>query len=110
MDGVIEALASGLGNGIGWLAESGVLFIVFAVLWVAFAIGIVWNQGGLDQAWSTIRSQPLLVQGAAWLLFLPVTAGLWVWETTWPFVVRLLVVGGIAGWNLLVFLPKAFRS
>jgi hypothetical protein len=35
--------------------------------------------------------------------------GLWVWDTTWPLVVR-LVVAGIAGWNLLIFLPKAVAA
>jgi hypothetical protein len=34
----------------------------------------------------------------------------WVWETSWPLVVRLLVVFGVAGWNLLVFLPKSLQG
>jgi hypothetical protein len=33
-------------------------------------------------------------------------AGLWVWETTWPVVVRLLIVTGLAGWSLYMFLPR----
>jgi len=57
-----------------------------------------------------IRDLPLIVQAVAWLLFLPVMVGLWVWETTWPLIVRLLVVLGLAGWNLLVFLPKALQG
>jgi hypothetical protein len=32
------------------------------------------------------------------------------WETTWPFVVRIILVLGVAGWNLLVFLPKAAQA
>jgi hypothetical protein len=44
-----------------------------------------------------------------WVLFLPVMAGLWIWETTWPVLLRLLLVGGLAAWNLLVFLPRAVR-
>jgi hypothetical protein len=110
MDGVIETLASGLGNGIGWMAEHGILFVVFAALWVAFGAALIWSQGSLDQAWATIRGLPLIVQLGVWLLFLPVMAGLWIWETAWPLLLRVLVIAGLAGWNLLVFLPKAVQA
>jgi hypothetical protein len=110
MEAVIESLASGLGNSIAWMAEHGVLFGIFAVFWVAFGAALVWSQGSLDQAWATIRGLPLIVQIGAWLLFLPVMAGLWVWETTWPLVVRVVVVLGLAGWNLLVLLPRAAQT
>jgi hypothetical protein len=106
MDGAIGSAATGLGNSVGWLAEHGVLFGMFALIWLAFGIALVGSQGSIDQTWQMIRSLPLIVQLAAWLLFLPVMAGLWVWETTWPLVVRIVIVFGIAGWNLLVFLPK----
>jgi hypothetical protein len=109
MEQVIEALASGLGNSVAWLAENGVLFGIFAVIWIAFGAALIWSQGSLDQAWQTIRDLPLIGQVVAWVLFLPVMIGLWVWETTWPFVLRLLLVVGIAGWNLLVFLPRALQ-
>ena len=41
-----------------------------------------------------------------WLLFLPVVGGLWVWETTWPLFLRLVIVLGLGAWNILVFLPQ----
>jgi len=110
MEQVIETLASGLGNSVGWLAEHGVLFVIFALIWVAFGAGLLLSQGSLDQAWQAIRDLPLVVQVVVWLLFLPVMIGLWVWETTWPLILRLVLVLGIAGWNLLVFLPKALQA
>jgi hypothetical protein len=110
VEGLIETLASGLGNSIAWLAEHGVLFAIFAVIWIAIGVGIVWSQGSVDQAWASIRDLPLIVQLVAWLLFLPVMAGLWVWETTWPLLVRLVVIIGLAGWNLLVLLPRAAQA
>jgi hypothetical protein len=110
MEGIIEALASGLGNSIGWLADHGVLFAIFALLWVAFGAALVWSQGSLDQAWETMRGLPLIIQIGAWLLFLPVMAGLWIWETTWPLLVRVLLIVGVAGWNLLVLVPRALQS
>jgi hypothetical protein len=49
-------------------------------------------------------------QGVVWLLFLPLVVGLWIWETTWPLVARLALIVGIAGWNLIVFLPRALQA
>jgi hypothetical protein len=116
--GPMEQVISGLVDGIvvpvtsviPWLVSSGALFVVFAALWVALGAGIVWNQGGVDAAWAWMRDLPLLVQGVLWLLFLPVTAGLWVWETSWPVVVRLVVVIGLAGWSLMIFLPRSAQG
>ena len=110
MEQVIETLASALGNGVGWAAESGVLFALFALIWVAFGAGLLFSQGSVDQAWRTIQGLPLFIQVVVWILFLPVMAGLWVWESSWPLVVRLVLVLGVAGWNLLVFLPKALQA
>ena len=110
MERTIETLATGLGNAVGFAAETGILFVIFAVLWAAFGIGLVWSQGSVDAAWGWVRSLPLVAQGLAWLLFLPVMVGLWIWESTWPLVLRLILVIGIAGWNLLVFLPRALTA
>jgi hypothetical protein len=110
IDGMVRWIVVPIADGIGWAAENGVLFLVFLGLWIAFGAALVWSQGSLDDAWAFIRSLPLLAQIAAWVLFLPVMAGLWVWETSWPFLVRLVLVGGVAGWNLLVFLPKALQA
>lgn len=110
MDQVIGGLASALGGSIGWMAEHGVLLAIFALIWVAFGAGLVMSQGSIDQAWQTIRALPLIAQLLVWLLFLPAMVGLWVWETTWPFVVRIVLVIGIAGWNLLVLLPRAAQA
>ena len=110
MEQVIETVASGLGNGVAWMAGNGILFAVFAIIWVAFGVGLIFSQGSVDQAWQTIRDLPLIVQVVVWVLFLPVMIGLWVWETSWPLIVRLVLVVGVAGWNLFMFLPKALQA
>jgi hypothetical protein len=110
MEQVIESVASGLGNSVGWMAGNGILFAIFAIIWVAFTVGLIFSQGSVDQAWQTIRDLPLVIQIGVWVLFLPVMIGLWVWETSGPLVVRLVLGVGVAGWNLSMFLPKALQA
>jgi hypothetical protein len=107
ISGIVNVTVVPVTSAIAWAAENGVLFVVFLALWIGFGIALIASQGSLDDAWTWIRSLPLVLQGVLWVLFLPVMAGLWVWETTWPFLLRIVVVLGIAGWNLLVFLPRA---
>ncbi len=91
---------------IPFLVSSGILLIVFGAIWLGIGAALVANQGALEEAWRSIGALPVPVLGLAWLLFLPPMAGLWVWTTSWPMVVRLVVIAGIAGWNLLVFMPR----
>lgn len=81
------------------------VFVVFTALWVAFAYGLAANQGGLDSIWKAIQGQHIVVQGLVWLLFLPVTIGLWIWESAWPLLVRLPLVAALGVWNIWMFFP-----
>jgi hypothetical protein len=106
---VVETLATGLGGSIGWLAERGVLFIVFAAMWLSIGAMLMFSPGSVESMWQTIGTLPLVVQLVAWLLFLPVMAGLWVWATTWPVLAKLGVMLALAVWTLLIFRPKWLR-
>lgn len=106
MDQIIETLATSLGDGVAWLAQSGVLFLVFLLLWTAFGVAVVRRHESIDETWHRIRALPLLLQLVLWVLLLPVMLGIWAWERTWPRVVRATVVLGLAGWNLLIFMPS----
>ena len=88
------------------LVETGAAFLIFALMWVGFGVALVASQGSLHDAWQWVRALPLVIQGLVGLLFLPVVVALWIYETTWPMVLRLLVIAGIAGWSLLIFMPK----
>ena len=103
--GVVDHTVVPVADAIAWAASSGVLLAVFAALWLAFGAALVMSQGSLDQAWQWLRTLPIVIQAVVWLLFLPFAAGLWVWETTWPLAVRLLLVVGLAGWSILMFIP-----
>ncbi|MEO5964440.1 MAG: hypothetical protein ABIR11_03160 [Candidatus Limnocylindrales bacterium] len=105
IDGALVPFVTFVTSPIGFVASSGILLLVFVGLWVAFAVAIAREPDGIDAAWHRLRTMPLLVQAAAWLVLLPVLAGIWIWRTSWPTAARLTLVAGLAGWNLLVFLP-----
>lgn len=92
------------------LVSSETLLAVFAILWLAIGAAAVANPAGLDATWRAIGEWPLPAQALAWLLFLPVTAGLWIWATDWPLAARIVLVVGLAGWNLLIFIPRREQS
>jgi hypothetical protein len=75
--------------------------IIFAMLWVGFAIALVMNREWLDLLWNWVRALPSVVEIIVWVFFLPITVGLWIWESSWSALVRLLAFAGIVGWNLL---------
>jgi hypothetical protein len=106
----VDALVSGfvipVTSVIPRLVRSGALLAVFAVLWLAIGAAAVANPAGLDATWRAIGEWPLPVQAVGWLLFLPVMAGLWIWATDWPLVARIFLVAGLAGWSLLIFIPR----
>ena len=75
--------------------------VIFAILWVGFAIALVVNREWLDLLWNWIRALPFLAEIIVWVLVLPITVGLWIWESSWPALVRLLAFAGIVGWTLI---------
>ena len=75
--------------------------VIFALLWVGFAIALVVNREWLDLLWNWVRALPIVAEIIVWVLFLPIMVGLWIWESSWPVLVRLLGFAGIAGWTLI---------
>ena len=60
----------------------------------------------LDEVWSAIRDLPLLVEVGVWVAFLPWMLGTAVWASSWPAVVRVLLVLCFAvGWTV-VSIPR----
>ena len=81
-------------------------FAVLTLLWLGFAAALVFNPAILDSVWTAFRDLPWVVQGILWLLVLPITAGLWIWETSWPLWLRLLLVIGLAWVTIYTFFPR----
>lgn len=75
--------------------------VIFAILWVGFAIALVVNREWLDLLWNWVRALPSVAEIIVWVVFLPIMVGLWIWESSWPALVRLLAFAGIVVWTLL---------
>ena len=87
------------------LAFNIAVWILFTAFWVAVFAALVFSQGTLDDTWHKLRALPLIFQGVVWLLLLPLTTGLAIWETPWHVVVRLVLIAGLAGFNIYLFFP-----
>lgn len=75
--------------------------VIFAILWVGFAIGLLVNREWLDLFWNWVGALPAVAEIIVWLVLLPIMVGLWIWESSWPALVRLLAFAGIVGWTFL---------
>jgi hypothetical protein len=81
-------------------------FTILTLLWIAFGVALIFNPALLDTAWQGFRSLPLLGQIILGLLFLPVVLGLWIWESSWPLALRLILVIGLAFATEYAFFPR----
>ena len=75
--------------------------VIFAMLWVGFAIALVVNREWLDLLWNWVRALPSVAEIIIWFLFLRIMVGLWIWDSSWPALVHLLAFAGIVVWTLL---------
>ncbi len=85
--------------------------VIFVVLWVGFAIALVVNREWLDLLWNWVHALPSVTEIIIWVLFLPIMVLLWIWESSWPNLIRLLGYAGIIVWTLLAVsgLARAMR-
>jgi hypothetical protein len=74
---------------------------IFAMLWVGFAVALIVNPEWLDLLWNWVRALPSVAEVIVWVLFLPIMVGLWIWESSWTVLFRLLASAGIVVWTLL---------
>ena len=82
--------------------------VILAILWIGFAVALGVNREWLDLLWNWLRALPTVVEIIVWVLFLPITVLLWVWESSWSTLVRLLAYAGIVGWTLMAL--SSFRQ
>lgn len=75
--------------------------LIFVILWVGFAVALGVNREWLDILWNSVRELPLVPEVFVWIALLPIMVGLWIWQSSWPALLRILGLAGIAGWTLL---------
>ncbi len=75
--------------------------VTFAILWFGFAIALVVDHEWLDLLWNSVRALPSVAEIIVWVAFLPIMVGLWIWESSWTAIARLLALAGIGVWTLL---------
>ena len=75
--------------------------VIFAILWVGFAIALVANREWLDLLWNWVGDLPTITEIIVWVFFLPIIVGLWIWESSWSTLVSVLALAGIVVWTLL---------
>jgi hypothetical protein len=81
-------------------------FAILTLLWLAFGIALIVNPGILEIVWLAFRGIPLIGQLVVALLTLPVVIGLWIWNTDWPMLLRLILVVGLGLATIFTFFPK----
>ena len=84
---------------------------IFLLLWAGFITTLIVNREWLDVAWHWVQALPTGPRIAVWIFFLPITTGLWIWESSWSVFGRLVGFGGIVAWTLIALssLIKSFR-
>ena len=82
------------------------VWAAFTVLWIAFAVALAFSPGTLDDVWQAVRRRALVLQAVAWLLFLPIMIGLWVWERPWPLPIRVVLVLALGAWTVFFLYPR----
>ena len=75
--------------------------VIFAMLWVGFATALIVNRAWLDLLWNWVQALPTVAEIIVWVVFLPIMVGLWIWESSWSALVRLLASVGIVVWTFL---------
>ena len=81
-------------------------FAILTTLWLGFGAALLFNRELLDTAWQSFRGFPWIIQIVIGLIVLPVALGLWIWESSWPLWLRLLLVIGLGFTTIYVFFPR----
>ncbi|TNB72138.1 hypothetical protein FHJ30_11315 [Arthrobacter sp. BB-1] len=84
---------------------SAIVFVIAVLLWAAFGAVLLVRQGNLADLWAAFRGQPWVLQGLEFLVLLPWTAALWVWNTAWELWIRALLLVGLAWVSLYLLFP-----
>lgn len=75
--------------------------LVFAVLWVGFAVGLASGGQPFADAWAWLNGLEPLARIVVWILFLPIAVGLWAWNAGLPAPVFAVIIAALVAWTLV---------
>jgi len=100
---MMSAAEPGAHRWAGWLEWILTLYanVTFLVLWVGLAIALIVDQEWLDRLWLWLQDLPRVLEIIVWVVFLPITVTLWIWQSSWPTLGRVAGFAGMIAWTLL---------
>ena len=86
--------------------------LVFAILWIGLVFGLADGGGLFVEAWASLTGLEVAAQIVLWILFLPITVGLWAWNAGLPSLLASAVALGLIAWTLVAIsgLVRAIRA
>jgi hypothetical protein len=75
--------------------------VVFAVIWLGFAVGLVTGGQVLAAAWAWLNGLEPIARIAALILLLPIAVGLWAWNAWLPTPVLAAILAGLIAWTMV---------
>jgi hypothetical protein len=75
--------------------------LIFLVLWGGIVVALAMNRQWIDDAWIWAQALPTVQRIIVWVLFLPIMVSLWIWESSWSPLGRVVGFGGIVAWTFL---------
>lgn len=67
-----------------------------SILWIAFAALWIFSSTTLGHIFDWIQGLPLVFEILVWIFFLPWVGSLWIWHSTWPLWLKIVVIVIIA--------------
>ena len=96
-----------LGGRMGMARVVGVTaYFAVVAMWSAFVLALAISPETLDSIWEWFRSLERAYQVTGWIVFMPFTAGLAVWASSWALGVKFLLIGALALGTVLGCAPR----
>ena len=89
-----------------WRVVAGIVYFSAVGVWAAFLVTMAVAPDTLDSIWQWFSQQDPMLRVAGWLVALPWTAALAAWESSWPVLIRFVIVVALAFGTVLAYAPR----
>jgi hypothetical protein len=70
--------------------------VPISLIWIAFACLWIFTSETLGHILTWIQGLPLILEIIVWIVFLPWVGSLWIWHSSWPLWLKIVVIFVIA--------------